>query len=45
MSLLAGKDLRDVCTDHVLAEAERWCAPLMRELWGPDWRTLVNRVA
>jgi hypothetical protein len=30
--------------EHVVGEAERYCAPLMEEFWGADWRTLVHRV-
>jgi hypothetical protein len=30
--------------DHIIREAERYCAPVMEQLWGPDWRTLVHRV-
>jgi hypothetical protein len=30
--------------DHVVREAERYCAPVMEEFWGPDWRALAHRV-
>jgi hypothetical protein len=36
--------LRDVPTDHLLAEAERYCAPVMSALWGPEWHSLIARV-
>ena len=27
-----------------LREAERWCAPLMEQFWGTDWRATATRV-
>jgi hypothetical protein len=30
--------------DIVVREAERWCAPLSEEYWGPEWRALATRV-
>jgi hypothetical protein len=28
----------------LVSEAERWCAPLMEQHWGPQWRELVTRI-
>jgi hypothetical protein len=36
--------LSQLSRDHVLHEVERYCAPLMEQFWGPEWRTLVHRV-
>ena len=33
-----------VAHDHIVREAERYCAPVMQEFWGPDWRVLAHRV-
>jgi hypothetical protein len=36
--------LADVPPELMVSEAERWCAPLMEEHWGPEWRALVARI-
>jgi hypothetical protein len=36
--------LAQISHDHILREAERYCAPVMEQYWGPDWRTLAHRV-
>ena len=37
--------LSQVSREHVLHQAEQWCAPLMEQFWGPEWRMLVDRVS
>lgn len=32
----------DVAVDHVRAEADRFCAPVMDQFWGPDWRAFAR---
>jgi len=36
--------LANVPPELLVSEAERWCAPLMEQHWGPEWRTLVARI-
>jgi hypothetical protein len=36
--------LANVPPELLVIEAERWCAPLMEQHWGPEWRALVARI-
>ena len=36
--------LANVPPELMVSEAERWCAPLMEQHWGPEWRALVARI-
>jgi len=36
--------LANVPPELLVSEAERWCAPLMEQHWGPEWRALVARI-